>query len=95
MNPIDHNSIDNASIKALITSRLNGADIRVEGDGYHYYVTVVSEQFAGKSTLQRHKMIYAALNEVITSGALHALALKTYTPAEHSTQSSESNNKIE
>ncbi|HSL79151.1 MAG TPA: BolA family transcriptional regulator [Pseudolabrys sp.] len=59
-------------------------DARVEirdlaGDGDHYAATVVSESFRGKSRVQQHQMVYAALKGSM-GGALHALALQTTTP---------------
>ncbi|KAI0305758.1 bola-like protein-domain-containing protein [Multifurca ochricompacta] len=48
----------------------------------HFSVQVVSEEFVGKATMQRHRMIYAALSEELKSG-LHALSLNTKTEAEH------------
>ncbi|OAD65630.1 hypothetical protein PHYBLDRAFT_120045, partial [Phycomyces blakesleeanus NRRL 1555(-)] len=47
----------------------------------HFRVTVVSEEFAGKSMMQRHRMIYKLLGEEFGQG-LHALSLKTKTMAE-------------
>ncbi|KAF9939564.1 hypothetical protein BGZ75_006170 [Mortierella antarctica] len=47
----------------------------------HFRVNVVSEAFAGKSTMQRHRLIYGALNKDFEAG-LHALSLNTKTPAE-------------
>ncbi|KZT08328.1 bola-domain-containing protein [Laetiporus sulphureus 93-53] len=47
----------------------------------HFSVQVVSEEFRGKTTMQRHRMIYAALSEQLSQG-LHALSLKTKTPEE-------------
>ena len=47
----------------------------------HFTVEVVSPAFEGKSAVQRHRMVYALLSEEFTAG-LHALALKTKTPAE-------------
>ncbi|KAK9766579.1 BolA domain UV induced protein Uvi31 [Basidiobolus ranarum] len=47
----------------------------------HFRVKVVSEQFEGKSLMQRHRMIYSLLNEEFAQG-LHALALRTKTPQE-------------
>ncbi|KZT43631.1 bola-like protein [Sistotremastrum suecicum HHB10207 ss-3] len=47
----------------------------------HFTVNVVSEQFKGKSSMQRHRMIYAALSDELAQG-LHALSLKTKTPEE-------------
>ncbi|KAM5531593.1 hypothetical protein V8D89_014762 [Ganoderma adspersum] len=60
------------------------APMRAAGGGNgetHFSVHVVSEQFQGKSTMQRHRMIYAALSEEFAAG-LHALSLKTKTPSE-------------
>jgi len=51
------------------------------GGGDHYEVEVISEAFAGVSPIQRHRMVYAPLKDVL-GGALHALALKTRTPDE-------------
>ena len=55
-------------------------DIRdLAGDGDHYAATVVSESFRGKSRVQQHQMVYAALKGSM-GGALHALALQTAIP---------------
>ncbi|OCH95174.1 bola-like protein [Obba rivulosa] len=47
----------------------------------HFSIQVVSEAFKGKTTMQRHRMIYAALSDELAQG-LHALSLKTKTPEE-------------
>ncbi|KAH9047857.1 bola-like protein, partial [Lactarius hengduanensis] len=47
----------------------------------HFSVRVVSEEFMGKTMMQRHRMIYAALSEELKNG-LHALTLNTKTEAE-------------
>ena len=49
------------------------------GDEDHYDLTVVSAQFSGKSRIQQHKMVYAALKGHMTT-TLHALKLTTKTP---------------
>lgn len=49
------------------------------GDGDHYSALVMSEAFRGKSRLQQHQMVYAALKGSM-GGELHALALQTVTP---------------
>ncbi|CDZ78706.1 transcriptional regulator BolA [Legionella massiliensis] len=56
--------------------------VKVEGDGYHYQVTIVSEAFLGKSKVARQQWVYAKLKEYITSGSLHALSMKTLTKEE-------------
>lgn len=74
--------ISNDAVKKILESELDEADISVQGDGYQYQVTVISNAFSGKSTVQRHKLIYTLLNDVISTGRLHALSLKTLTPEE-------------
>ena len=50
------------------------------GTGDHFEARVVSPAFAGKSMVQQHKLVYAAVQDWLRTGELHALALKTYTP---------------
>ena len=61
---------------------LPGARVDVQGeDGVHIEATVVSEAFAGKLPLARHRLVYATLGEKM-GGEIHALQLRTITPAE-------------
>jgi acid stress-induced BolA-like protein IbaG/YrbA len=70
------------TIRRLIEQGLPGARAQVQGeDGVHFEATVVHEAFAGKMPLARHRMVYATLGERM-GGEIHALALKTLTPAE-------------
>ena len=70
------------TIKHLIEQGLPGARADVQGDdGVHFEAIVVSEAFAGKLPLARHRLVYATLGERM-GGEIHALALKTLTPAE-------------
>ena len=67
----------------MIKASLPGAQVNVEdltGGGDHYQVTVVSEDFEGRSLIQQHQLVYGAVREAMSSEAIHALALKTYTP---------------
>ncbi|MCB1442680.1 MAG: BolA family transcriptional regulator [Methyloceanibacter sp.] len=69
-------------IERLIKERFPDATVEIEdlaGDGDHYAATVVTEAFRGKSRVQQHQMVYAALKGNM-GGELHALALKTSTP---------------
>ena len=71
-----------AEIEALIHAALPDAQVTIEdlrGDGDHYAATVVSESFRGKSRVQQHQIVYAALQGRM-GGALHALALQTSAP---------------
>jgi acid stress-induced BolA-like protein IbaG/YrbA len=73
--------LDAATIRNLIETGLPGSRADVQGDdGVHFEATVVCEGFAGKLPLARHRMVYATLGDLM-GGAIHALALKTVTPA--------------
>ena len=70
-------------VEAMIKAELPDAQVEVQdltGGGDHYQVTVVSSQFEGKRLVQQHQLVYSALNEAMSSEAIHALALKTSTP---------------
>ncbi|MBD2431398.1 MULTISPECIES: BolA family protein [Fischerella] len=70
-------------IEEMIKAELPDAQVQVQdltGGGDHYQVTVVSSQFAGKGLVQQHQLIYGALRQAMSTEAIHALALKTYTP---------------
>ncbi|MEE9351657.1 MAG: BolA/IbaG family iron-sulfur metabolism protein [Thiotrichaceae bacterium] len=75
-------SISNDDVVKIITDHISGAQATVEGDGYKYQATIISEAFKDLNTMKRHQLVYAALNDVITSGDLHALTIKAYTPDE-------------
>lgn len=69
-------------IQRLIQQGLPDARVEVRGeDGVHFEALVVSDAFAGKLPLARHRMVYATLGELM-GGAIHALQLKTQTPDE-------------
>ncbi|KTC84061.1 BolA family protein [Legionella brunensis] len=56
--------------------------VQVEGDGYHYQLTVVSDAFLGKTKVARQQWVYAKLKDYITTGSLHAISMKTLTKQE-------------
>ncbi len=69
-------------IQSMIQAALPDATVTVEdlaGDGDHYAATVVSETFRGRSRVQQHQIVYAALRGRM-GGELHALALQTSAP---------------
>ena len=71
------------AVEQLIRSGLPGCEVTVTGDGRHFEAVVVSDAFEGKSLLQRQRLVMATVNDQIASGELHALSIKTYTPAEN------------
>ena len=69
-------------IKNWIAAGMPEADIAVLGDdGAHFEARVVSSEFEGKNTVQRHRLVYTALGDRM-GREIHALGLKTLTPAE-------------
>lgn len=54
-----------------------------ESGGGHFFVTIVSDQFEGKSRVQRHQLIYGVLGTLMQTD-IHALSIKSFTPAEFS-----------
>ena len=54
-------------------------NLSVEGSDSKYTVSIISNVFEGKSTIQRHKMIYALLDGYIKTGEIHALTIKALT----------------
>ena len=72
-----------AEIEGMIKAAMPEAEVEIDdlaGDGDHYAAKVVSPQFAGKSRVQQHKMVYEALDGKM-GGVLHALQLTTAVPS--------------
>ncbi len=70
-------------VEAMITAQLPDARVVVKdltGGGDHLEAIVVSSAFEGQSKIKQHQLVYSALNEAMASEAIHALALRTYTP---------------
>ena len=68
-------------IQSYIQQGIECSHLAVEGDGQHFYATVVSAEFEGKRLIQRHQLVYAALGDRMKA-EVHALSIKAFTPAE-------------
>jgi acid stress-induced BolA-like protein IbaG/YrbA len=66
-------------IKKMIEQGLPGSQVIVSGDGTHFEATVIYKDFAGKSMLEQHRLVYGTLGNSM-QGAIHALSIRTYTP---------------
>jgi acid stress-induced BolA-like protein IbaG/YrbA len=74
--------MDSTTIAQMILAGLPGAEVTVSGDdGVHFEAVVRSAEFAGKTTLARHRMVYATLGELM-GNEIHALGLRTELPDE-------------
>ena len=74
-------------VEVMIKAKLPDAKVIVKdltGGGDHLEAIVVSSEFEGKTRVKQHQLVYGALNEAMVSEAIHALALKTYTPQDWS-----------
>ena len=69
-------------ITKVISDEIIYEDLVVEGSEAKYEVKIVSNIFDGKSLIQRHKIIYALLDNYIKTGEIHALTIKAMTISE-------------
>ncbi|MBB71551.1 MAG: BolA family transcriptional regulator [Legionellales bacterium] len=69
-------------IEQLLHEQLVGSDIRVDGDGHHFNIIVISDAFTDKSRVARQQMVYQVLGEAIQRGDIHAVSMRTHTPGE-------------
>ena len=73
-------------LKTIIAAGLPCEHIALEGDGRHWYATIVSAEFEGKRLIQRHQRVYAPLGAKLPNDEVHALSMKTLTPGEWAAQ---------
>ncbi len=70
-------------VEAMIRAEIPDAQVQIQdltGGGDHLQAIVISSQFEGKSRVKQHQLVYEALRQAMQTEAIHALALKTYTP---------------
>ena len=68
-------------VRNFIAAGLACEHLEVEGDGRHFFATIVTAEFEGRSRVARHQQVYAALGDRMRE-QIHALSMKTLTPAE-------------
>lgn len=73
-------------LQSLIAQGLPCNHLEVSGDGRHWAAVIVSPAFEGKRLIQRHQLVYATLGQRIQTDEVHALSMKTHTPAEWAAQ---------
>ncbi|QJC57584.1 Acid stress protein IbaG [Polaromonas vacuolata] len=74
-------------LQTIISTGLACEHIELSGDGQHWYATIVSSAFEGQRPIQRHQKVYATLGARMHTNEVHALSMKTFTPAEWAKQS--------
>ena len=78
----ERDTMTSEELQAIIAAGLPCEHIELTGDGRHWYATIVSADFEGKRLIQRHQRVYATLGHRMKTDEVHALSMKTYTPAE-------------
>lgn len=69
-------------VQAKLEAGIQDSEVSMEGDGCNCSAVIVSPVFDGLSLLQRQRLVLGLVKEEIKSGELHALSVKTFTPAE-------------
>jgi acid stress-induced BolA-like protein IbaG/YrbA len=82
--------MNNEEIAKLLETELKGCEVTVTSEGNHFYVKAVGECFSGLSKVKRQQEIYRCLQDLISSGEIHAVRMQLFTPQEYS-QSVEQN----
>lgn len=72
-------------VRVFIAAGLPCQHLEVEGDGRHFFATIVSAEFEGLLRVRRHQRVYSALGDRMRE-QIHALSMKTLTPAEWAAQ---------
>lgn len=72
-------------LQQYINQGLPCAHLTVEGDGRHFFATIISDEFNGLRLIQRHKKVYDVLGDRMRE-EIHALSMKTLTPQEWDTK---------
>ena len=73
-------------LQDIIAAGLDCTHLTVDGDGRHWSAVVVSEAFTGMRPIARHQRVYATLGQKMHTDEVHALSMKTFTPAEWAAQ---------
>jgi acid stress-induced BolA-like protein IbaG/YrbA len=78
--------MDAASVKTLLQSHLQECEFHVQGEGSHYDITAIGAVFEGLRPVKKQQLVYGALKDYIADGSIHAVNIRTYTPAEWQAQ---------
>lgn len=80
------NTLAPSEVEALISEAYPGAVIYIEGEGCSFTITIIADQFTNLTLIKQHQGVMAALSQLLASGRLHAVTLKTFTPEQWQAQ---------
>lgn len=78
--------MDADSVKTLLQSHLQECEFHVQGEGSHYDIAAIGAVFEGLRPVKKQQLVYGALKDYIADGSIHAVNIRTYTPAEWQAQ---------
>ena len=74
--------MDAATVRSLLENHLAQCEFHVQGEGNHYDIVAIGEVFEGLRPVKKQQLVYAALSDCIADGSVHAVNIRTFTPAE-------------
>jgi len=74
--------MDAAAVKVLLQNHLQECEFHVQGEGSHYDIAAIGAVFEGLRPVKKQQLVYAALSDQIADGSIHAVNIRTFTPAE-------------
>jgi acid stress-induced BolA-like protein IbaG/YrbA len=78
--------MDAATVKAMLQDHLGDCEFHVQGEGSHYEITAIGEVFEGLRPVRKQQLVYGALSDCIADGSVHAVNIRTFTPAQWQAQ---------
>ncbi|MEZ5573643.1 MAG: BolA/IbaG family iron-sulfur metabolism protein [Halioglobus sp.] len=74
--------MDAASVKKLLQDHMSECEFHVQGEGNRYDIAAIGDVFEGLRPVKKQQLVYAALRDQIADGSIHAVNIRTFTPAE-------------
>ena len=79
--------MDTGELQALLADGLTDCQVEVSGEGNHVDILAIGEVFAGLRPVQKQQLVYGIINPHIADGSIHAVNIRTFTPAQWQAQS--------
>lgn len=74
--------MDADTVKTLLQEHLQDCEVYVQGEGSNYEIEAIGAVFEGLRPVKKQQLVYAALSAHIADGSIHAVNIRTFTPAE-------------
>lgn len=78
--------MDTDTVKGLLQNHMPDCEFHVQGEGSHYDIAAIGDVFDGLRPVKKQQLVYAALSAHIADGSIHAVNIRTFTPAQWQAQ---------